>query len=207
MQNARVVKKAKIDGRLDIIKNFLSTINNKNKKRHVVNIKLILTAIDYIRHYHNGQTRHSGEPYFYHVIEVAKITADYLFDTESIVAALLHDVVEDTESSIEQIEFIFGKRVARIVDAVSKITTDYQLSKQEVFHKLTNFVDIEKTVITIKVIDRLHNMRTIHHIKSVEKQKRIASETLHFYIPLAKSVNLQEIARELNIIVIKVLNQ
>ncbi|MCC8398639.1 MAG: HD domain-containing protein [Rickettsia endosymbiont of Labidopullus appendiculatus] len=131
---------------------------------------------------------------------------DYLFDTETIIAALLHDVVEDTPSSLQQIEFIFSKRIAEIVCTLSKITNEYQLSKEETFYKINNFHDIERKVIIIKVIDRLHNMRTIHYIKSVEKQKRIANETLQIYIPFASSAHLFEIEHELNSIVLKILN-
>ncbi len=196
------------DDNLHTISAFISEIKSKSKKQNVaLDIVLIETTIDYITHYHRKQIRHSGEPYFYHLLEVAKITADYLLDNDSIIAALLHDVVEDTESFLEQIELIFGKKVAKIVDAVSKITCDYQLSKEEVFYKITNFLDIERIATTIKVIDRLHNMRTIHYIKSIEKQKRIARETLQFYIPLAKSIGLLEIARELKNITVQVLNQ
>lgn len=180
---------------------------DKIKKQHLkVDISLIETAINYIKLYHHDQTRHSGEAYFYHPLEVASIVIDYLFDTETIIAALLHDVVEDTSSSLQQIEFIFGTRIASIVCTLSKITGKYQLSKTETFYKINNFQDTENKAIIIKVIDRLHNMRTIHYIKSVEKQKRIANETLKVYIPLAKFANLFQIERELNSIVLKVLN-
>lgn len=123
----------------------------------VVDIEEIKKAIYYAKKYHSGQKRHSGEPYYSHPLEVAEITATYLFDTNAIIAALLHDVVEDTRSSLEEIEFIFSKKVAEIVQVLSKLTEGHLLSKEETFYKINNFPDEERKAITIKVIDRLHN--------------------------------------------------
>jgi len=171
-----------------------------------VNIKEIEKAIWCAKKYHANQKRHSGEPYYSHPIEVAGVTAEYIFDTETIIAALLHDVVEDTDSHLSQIELIFGTKVAEIVNALTKISFNLLLSKEETFNKINLFQDSQKKAITIKVIDRLHNIRTINYIKSVEKQKRIAKETMQFYIPLAKYANLHLIAQELQDSVIKILN-
>lgn len=171
-----------------------------------VNCKQIISAINYIKKYHGKQLRHSNEPYYSHPIEVAIITSEYMFDTKTILAALLHDVLEDTKSYYSQIELLFGSQVAQIVEAISKISCNFLLSKEETFYKINSLKDPKKRAITIKVIDRLHNMRTISYIKSIEKQKRIAKETLQIYIPLAKYANLLSIAEELQELVIKVLN-
>ncbi len=192
---------------MNIETSFLHKINEisiKNNKS--INIPLIESAIDYIKEYHKYQKRHSGEPYYYHPIEVATIVVDYIFDTEVILAAILHDTVEDTHASLIQIKFIFGEQVAKIVHILTKMDFDHQLSKEEVFYKINTFKDINKKATTIKIIDRLHNMRTIAHIKSKQKQKRIAKETLQFYIPLAKYADLPLIAEELQSIVSKILN-
>ena len=191
---------------LTSLQQFMHKIRTKGKEENIyINIALIEDAIDFAQRYHLNQMRHSGDPYFYHLLEVANLTTQYLFDTESIVAALLHDAVEDTDSFIEQIELIFNKEIADIVNILSKITKDYKLSKEETFYKINNTQDTKRKAIIIKVIDRLHNMRTIHHIKPLSKQKRIAKETLHFYIPLAKAANLIKIEQELSKIVVEIL--
>lgn len=178
-----------------------------NKRASVkINLPEIEKAIYCAKKYHANQKRHSGEPYYSHPIEVAGITAKYIFDTETIVAALLHDVVEDTDSHLSQIELIFGTKVAEIVNALTKISFNLLLSKEETFNKINIFQDVQKKAITIKVIDRLHNIRTIGYVMPVEKQKRIAKETMQFYIPLAKYANLHLIAQELQDTVIKILN-
>jgi (p)ppGpp synthase/HD superfamily hydrolase len=192
---------------LNILQHFMQKIKTESTKQNIdIDVGLIEDAINYVQKYHKNQIRHSGEPYFYHLFAVANITMDYLFDTESIVAAILHDVVEDTNSCIEQIELIFNKEIAEIVHVLSKITAHYKLSKEETFYKINNSQDTKQKAIIIKIIDRLHNIRTIHHIKSITKQKRIASETLQFYIPLAKAVNLVDIEKELNDSVVRILN-
>jgi len=192
----------------DRLLNKLLSLNAKNK----IDVAEVKKAICYGMEYHADQKRQSGEPYFSHPIEVAIMTADYMFDTEAIVAALLHDVIEDTNSSFCQVELIFGTKVAKIVDMITKISVNHLLSKEATFCKINtldefNHVNnLNKKAITIKVIDRLHNMQTIQHIKSVEKQKNIAKETIQFYIPLARYVGLHAVAQELQDIAIKTLN-
>lgn len=177
-----------------------------NKALVKINLPEIEKAIYCAKKYHANQKRHSGEPYYSHPMEVASIIAEYIFDTETIVAALLHDILEDTDSHFSQIELIFGSKVAEIVNAITKISFNLLLSKEETFNKINLFQDLQKKAITIKIIDRLHNIRTICYITSVEKQKRIAKETMQFYIPLAKYANLHLIAQELQEAVIKILN-
>lgn len=181
----------------------LSNLNHING--NILDISEIKKAISYAKKYHADQKRLSGEPYYSHPLEVAYILADYLLDTESIICAVLHDVAEDTNSSIEHIAFVFGESIARIINIISNLTNNYKLSKDEVFFKINSAKDLDKKAITIKVIDRLHNMRTINFVQSLKKQQKIARETLHFYIPLAKAANLAEVERELSEIVIDIL--
>ncbi|MFY9590062.1 HD domain-containing protein [Rickettsia endosymbiont of Halotydeus destructor] len=182
--------------------------NKLTKKNEIAKSKIDLIEIEkaiyFAKKSHGEQKRHSGEPYYSHPMEVASMVSDYLFDTDTIIAAILHDVVEDTSSSLKQIELLFNKKIAEIVDIVTKLTTGHQLSKEETFYKINNFPDIERKACTIKVIDRLHNMRTITNIKPIEKQRRIAKETLDVYISMAKRANLPKVEKELAEIATKV---
>lgn len=185
----------------------------QNKKSlNQIDLLEIKKAIYYAKKYHGTQKRKSGEPYYSHPIEVANITADYMFDLDTIIAALLHDILEDTDSSYNQIEFIFGSEVAKIVDAVTHIKCDLLLSKEEIFYKIAGFNELKKSnnlnkkIMLIKSIDRLHNMRTIKYLQPIDRQKKLAKETLQFYIHLARYAGLDLIAMELQSIAIKVLN-
>lgn len=179
-------------------------------------IKSLLSKVDYLKNQdvrdienaalfiiekHKNQFRKSGEPYYIHPIEVAKILSDLKIDKISIVSALLHDVVEDTETTLEEIENIFGKEVAQIVDGVTKIGK-YQFNsveeaKIENFRKLIVSTANDIRVIIVKLADRLHNLRTLEHLRE-DKQKRIAKETLEIYSPLAGRLGLWNIKRELD---------
>ncbi len=149
---------------------------------------------------HQGIKRASGEPYYYHPVEVAKIVANEInIDDISVIAALLHDTVEDTDVTLEDIEYWFGKQVAVIIDGVTKITGVFKSrdSKQaETFMKLLLSMAEDIRVILIKFADRLHNMRTIQHLRR-EKQIQIASETMELYAPLAHRFGLFNIKNEL----------
>lgn len=149
---------------------------------------------------HNGVTRASGEPYYYHPVEVAKIVAQEInIDDISVIAALLHDTVEDTDIGLDQIRQWFGNEVAIIIDGVTKITGVFKTrdSKQaETFMKLLLSMAEDIRVILIKFADRLHNMRTIQHLRR-EKQIQIASETMDLYAPLAHRFGLFTIKNEL----------
>lgn len=196
------------------INKLLDKLSILNKSANIkIDLLEIEKTINYIQQLHLGQFRLSGDPYYYHPIEVASIITDHFFDTDTIVAALLHDVIEDTDTSFTQIEFLFGSKIAKIVDTVTKISSNYLLTKEEVFNKINAFNgfsgknDLNKQAAAIKVIDRLHNMRTIKYINSIDKQKYISKETIQFYVPLAKYVNLYSIAQELSSLAIKVLNR
>ena len=150
---------------------------------------------------HGSQTRASGDPYFAHPIEVAGILADLKLDSTSIVTALLHDTVEDTVATIAEIEALFGAETARLVDGVTKLSRlDLQSDKTRQAENLRKFLlamseDIR--VLLVKLADRLHNMRTLHHVPDEAKRRRIAMETMDIYAPLAERIGLQTFKAEL----------
>lgn len=149
---------------------------------------------------HKDMKRASGEPYYYHPVEVAKIVASEInIDDISVIASLLHDTVEDTDVNLDDIRHWFGEEVAVIIDGVTKITGVFKSrdSKQaEAFMKLLLTMAEDIRVVLIKFADRLHNMRTIQHLKR-EKQIKIASETMDLYAPLAHRFGLFRIKNEL----------
>ncbi|MXP08628.1 RelA/SpoT family protein [Pseudoblastomonas halimionae] len=150
---------------------------------------------------HGTQKRASGDPYFSHPVEVAGLMTDLKLDQETIVTALLHDTVEDTLVTIEDIENTFGPQVARLVDGVTKLSKIEQMPENErAAENLRKFLlamseDIR--VLLVKLGDRLHNMRTLHYIKNPEKRRRIARETMDIYAPLAERVGMYEYMREM----------
>ena len=165
--------------------------------------KLIRLAFDISVEAHKDQRRKSGEAYIFHPIAVAKIVASEIgLDATSIAAALLHDVVEDTTYSLQQIEQMFGKTVALIVDGLTKIShlqnqQDKDVSLQaENFRKMLLTLNDDVRVIIIKIADRLHNMQTMDSMRP-DKQVKIASETLYIYAPLAHRIGLYSIKTEL----------
>lgn len=150
---------------------------------------------------HGSQKRASGDPYFSHPIEVAGLMTDLKLDQATIITALLHDTVEDTLATIEDIEAHFGPEVARLVDGVTKLSKIETMAETErAAENLRKFLlamseDIR--VLLVKLADRLHNMRTLHFIKSPEKRQRIARETMDIYAPLAERVGMYEYMREM----------
>ncbi|WP_010522897.1 RelA/SpoT family protein [Aquimarina agarivorans] len=165
--------------------------------------KLIRLAFDTAVDAHKEQRRKSGEAYIFHPIAVAKIVASEIgLDATSIAAALLHDVVEDTEYTLNDLERLFGETVARIVDGLTKISIldkneDKPISLQaENYRKMLLTLNDDVRVIIIKIADRLHNMQTMDSMRS-DKQVKIASETLYIYAPLAHRIGLYNIKTEL----------
>jgi guanosine-3',5'-bis(diphosphate) 3'-pyrophosphohydrolase len=164
--------------------------------------KLIRQAFDIAVDAHKNQRRKSGEAYIFHPIAVAKIVASEIgLDAVSIAAALLHDVVEDTEYSIKDIEQLFGETVARIVDGLTKISALEEKEKDvslqaENFRRMLLTLNEDVRVIIIKIADRLHNMQTMESMRA-DKQVKIASETLYIYAPLAHRIGLYNIKTEL----------
>lgn len=177
----------------DMLKHTYQTLTAEDKK-------LIRKAFDLAVDAHKDQRRKTGEPYIFHPIEVAKIVADEIgLGATSIAAALMHDVVEDTDYTLEDIREIFGPKIARIIDGLTKISV---LNKQEVsiqsenYKKLLLTLSEDVRVILIKIADRLHNMRTLDSM-SEDKQLKIASETIFIYAPLAHRMGLYNIKSEL----------
>ena len=150
---------------------------------------------------HGSQTRASGDPYYSHPIEVAGILTDLHLDDETIVTAILHDTIEDTLATPEEIERRFGPSVARLVDGVTKLSRiEAQSESQRAAENLRKFLlamsgDIR--VLLVKLADRLHNMRTLHFIANVEKRRRIARETMDIYAPLAERIGMYEFMTEM----------
>jgi GTP pyrophosphokinase len=157
-------------------------------------------AIAFSVYAHRNQFRKSGMPYAEHPIEVSKILADLMLDTDTVIAGLLHDVVEDTEHTLDEIRDQFGTEVAFMVDAVTKIATVQQESRFErtvaTYRKLLISMAKDPRIIMIKMADRLHNMRTLQYMP-VEKKKRIAEETLELYVPLTHRFGLHKFKWEL----------
>lgn len=162
---------------------------------------MIEAAIAFAKEKHEGQTRSSGEPYYTHPLEVAGILADMKMDVATIVTAILHDTLEDTSATYEEIEKKFSPEVAALVNGVSKLTkieSQTAEGKQaENFRKLLLAMSEDIRVLLVKLSDRLHNMRTLHHISKPEKRYRIARETIDIYAPLAERVGLHKIKEDL----------
>jgi GTP pyrophosphokinase len=150
---------------------------------------------------HGAQKRASGDPYFSHPLEVAGILAEYKLDTVSIITALLHDVIEDTPVTLKEVKNQFGAEVARLVDGVSKLTRielqSNHAKQAENFRKLVLATSKDIRVLLVKLADRLHNMRTLHHIDDAVKRRRIALETAEIYAFLAERIGIQKLKSEL----------
>jgi RelA/SpoT family (p)ppGpp synthetase len=150
---------------------------------------------------HGSQTRASGDPYYSHPIEVAGILTDLHLDDETIVTAILHDTIEDTLATPAEIRKLFGKNVARLVDGVTKLSKiEAQSESQRAAENLRKFLlamsdDIR--VLLVKLADRLHNMRTLHHLADPDKRRRIARETMDIYAPLAERIGMYEFMTEM----------
>jgi len=150
---------------------------------------------------HGNQKRASGDPYFSHPLEVAGILTNYHLDTASIITALLHDTVEDTEATSQQIAELFGEEIAQLVDGVTKLTQlelqSNRAKQAENFRKLLLAMSRDIRVLLVKLADRLHNMRTIEHMSKPESRRRIAHETMDIYAPLAERIGMHDIKDEL----------
>ncbi|WP_298172837.1 bifunctional (p)ppGpp synthetase/guanosine-3',5'-bis(diphosphate) 3'-pyrophosphohydrolase [Novosphingobium sp.] len=153
---------------------------------------------------HGSQKRASGDPYFSHPVEVAGLMTELKLDQETIITALLHDTVEDTLATVEEVERLFGPEVARLVDGVTKLSKIETMSDTErAAENLRKFLlamSEDLRVLLVKLADRLHNMRTLHYIKSEDKRRRIARETMEIYAPLAERVGMYEYMREMQLL-------
>ena len=164
------------------------------------NEDLLNRAYVYAMKAHGAQTRASGDPYFSHPLEVAAILTDLGLDDATIVAAVLHDTIEDTGVTREEIDRVFGPDIGRLVDGLTKIKKLDLVSKRaeqaENFRKLLLAIADDVRVLLVKLADRLHNMRTLHFVPP-DKRKRIAEETLDIYAPLAGRMGMQGMRNEL----------
>ena len=161
---------------------------------------LLNRAYVYAMKAHGAQVRASGDPYFSHPLEVAAILTDLNLDDATIVAAVLHDVIEDTESTREEIDRTFGREIGELVDGLTKLKRLDLVSKRAVqaenFRKLLLAIASDVRVLLVKLADRLHNMRTLHFVPT-DKRARIAEETLDIYAPLAGRMGMQRLRDEL----------
>ena len=169
----------------------------------------IRAAFEYAQEHHGTQLRRDGTPYITHPLQVAQIVAEMRLDSESIIAALLHDCIEDTDSTYEDIAKRFSPTVADIVDGVTKLTrVQYSTMEEEQMENLRKMLfamskDIR--VILIKIADRLHNMRTMEY-QTPEKQKKKAFETMEIYAPIAHRLGMQKVKWELEDLSLKYLD-
>jgi GTP pyrophosphokinase len=150
---------------------------------------------------HGPQRRASGDPYFSHPVEVAGILTDLKLDSTTIITALLHDTVEDTLASLEEIEDKFGSKVARLVDGVTKLSRlelqSDTTKEAENFRKFLLAMSEDIRVLLVKLADRLHNMRTLHFVADPAKRRRTALQTMDIYAPLAERIGLLDMKDEL----------
>jgi len=171
---------------------------------------LLNRAYVYAMRMHGAQKRASGDPYFAHPIEVAGILTDYRLDTATIVTALLHDVIEDTPVTREEIDRLFGTEIGELVEGVTKLSklelSSEHLRQAENLRKFILAISRDVRVLMVKLADRLHNMRTLQHIASPAKRERIARETLDIYAPLARSIGVHRICTELEELAFEHLN-
>ena len=186
--------------RKEILNRYRGLLRDCSDKTDKEDKKRIRKAFNIAVEAHKDMRRKSGEPYIYHPIDVARIAAKEIgLGTTSIICALLHDVVEDTDYTLEDIERIFDTKVARIIDGLTKISDVYDQNvsiQAENFRKMLLTLSDDVRVILIKLADRLHNMRTLSSMPK-HKQLKIASETLYLYAPLAHRLGLYAIKTEL----------
>lgn len=180
---------------------FQNLLEGYLRSNHRKKIEIIKQAFNFAREAHKGVRRRSGEPYIMHPIEVARIVSQEIgLGSTSICAALLHDVVEDTDYTVEDLENLFGPKIASIVEGLTKISggvvADHISLQTENFRKLLLTMSEDIRVIIIKIADRLHNMRTLHSM-SPAKRFKIAGETTYIYAPLAHRLGLYAIKSEL----------
>src|SRR5450631_3324322 len=163
-------------------------------------VELLRRAYVFSAFEHRGQVRHSGEPYLIHPLAVADFLADMKLDAVAIAAGLLHDVVEDTLTTIERIEELFGPEVAHVVEGVTKISaitfSSSEERQAESFRKMLLAMVDDIRVILVKLADRLHNMRTLGYL-SAERRAHVATETIEIYAPIAHRLGMGKVRGEL----------
>ena len=186
---------------------LISKIKNYNS---FLDVQKIRDAYDFAEKAHSRQKRDSGDPYIHHPLAVANILAELKLDGPTITTALLHDTIEDTIATYDEVEKKFGIEIAELVDGVTKLSRlenkNKEFSVAENFRKLILATSKDIRVLLVKLADRLHNMRTIDSIISIERKNRIAKETMEIYAPLAERLGMHNIRDELEDLSFKVLN-
>ena len=186
---------------------LISKIKNYNS---FLDVQKIRDAYDFAEKAHSRQKRDSGDPYIHHPLAVANILAELKLDGPTITTALLHDTIEDTIATYDEVEKKFGVEIAELVDGVTKLSRlenkNKEFSVAENFRKLILATSKDIRVLLVKLADRLHNMRTIDSIISIDRKNRIAKETMEIYAPLAERLGMHNIRDELEDLSFKVLN-
>lgn len=159
-----------------------------------INLNQVTKAIYYAKKYHNGQKRRTGELFYTHALEVAYMVSDYLFRTDIIVTAILHDCIEDTELTQEMIAEAFGDNIAYYVEDLTRIKKDHKISAVEMVKIL--YVQKKDDLLLIKLFDRLHNMQTVR-AKSLDKIWQTTSETLQIFLALAAYLKIPKVVKRL----------
>ena len=186
---------------MDFKKAQAKLVSNIKLYNNSADIDKVIKAFNFGMDAHIGQTRSNGDPYFSHCVEVAEILVEKHMDTDTIVTALLHDTVEDTDVTSDDIIENFGSEVANLVQGVTKLEViefrNDQAKQAENFRKLLLAMSEDIRVLLIKLADRLHNIRTLHFINKPEKQLRISMETMDIYVPLAERIGIRDWKEEL----------
>ena len=186
---------------------LIKKVKNYNR---FLNLETLSKAYSFALKAHKHQKRDSGDPYLIHPVAVANILSDLKLDSATIATGLLHDTIEDTKTTYQNVKKEFGKEVADLVDGVTKISQledkVTQTSKAENFRKLILATSKDIRVLLVKIADRLHNMRTLNSVKSLTKRQRIGKETMEIYAPLADRMGMNHIRDELEDLSFAVLN-
>lgn len=179
----------------------LQLIKKIKSYNNYVDENVIINAYKYASELHKTQKRHSGDPYISHPVAVANILAELKLDGPTITTALLHDTIEDTKATYDEVKNNFGEEIADLVDGVTKISKleveKKTLTAGENFRKLILATSKDIRVLLVKLADRLHNIRTITSIDKKEKRERIAKETMEIYAPLAERMGMHKVRDEL----------
>src|SRR6056300_55719 len=185
-------------------------INKIKIYNNFIDVDKLKKAYEFAESAHATQKRHSGDPYISHPIAVANILAELRLDGPTITTALLHDTIEDTNITYQDVETKFGKEIADLVDGVTKLSKLENQGKEitlgENFRKLILATAKDIRVLLVKLADRLHNMGTISSISREDKRKRIAQETMEIYAPLADRMSMHRIRDELEDLSFEILN-
>jgi GTP pyrophosphokinase len=181
------------------VQTLIQNIQSYNPDADIAQVE---KAITFAKTHHEGQTRKNGDPYYTHPLQVAILLSEIKLDDASIMTAILHDTVEDTDATLDDIKKNFGENVSSLVDGVTKLTQieskTVEGKQAENFRKLVLAMSEDIRVLLVKLADRLHNMQTLHHFSDrIDKQRRIARETIEIYAPLAERIGMHKFKEQL----------